>query len=372
MTSIKGSFTELPVIDITDLSSDNLAKRQAVAEVIGQASKEVGFFYITGHGIAPELIAGVRAAAKNFFALPMPEKLKYYIGQSKSHKGYVPEGEEIYSSGQPDHKEAFDIGFQAPDDHPFVVTKTPLIGSNEWPELSDFKSQVLDYYQAVFALGHRLFDAFALALGLEEGYFKAMVTCPPSKLRLIHYPFDATAEDKLGIGAHTDYECFTLLLADQPGLEVLNEDKVWIDAPPLKNINAEEAFVINIGDMLEVLSAGTFVATAHRVRKVRHERYSFPLFFACDYHTLIRPLPHFIKAGDADQYKVLSIGEHMWSQALQTYRYLREKVTNGELQLPEGARATNTFGHLKQQVKKNNQYKQQANQKPLPIREDEL
>ena len=354
MAKAKGAFTELPVINIQDLTSVDLVKRQAVADAIGQASREVGFFYVTGHGIAPELIAGVRAAAKNFFALPMQEKMNYYIGESKSHKGYVPEGEEIYGSGKPDLKEAFDVGFQAAEDHPFVLSKTPLIGSNEWPELTEFKSQVLDYYQAVFALGHRLFDAFSLALGLPEGYFKSMVTCPPSKLRLIHYPFDATAEDKPGIGAHTDYECFTLLLADQSGLEVLNEDRVWIDAPPSKDINGEEAFVINIGDMLEVLSAGTFIATAHRVRKVPQERYSFPLFFACDYHTLIRPLPHFLNAHEADQYRELSIGEHMWSQALQTYRYLREKVAKGELQLPERARATNTFGHLKQQAKHKN------------------
>lgn len=116
------------------------------------------------------------------------------------------------------------------------------------------------------------------------------------------------------------------------------------------NATGEEAFVINIGDMLEVLSAGTFVATAHRVRKVPQERYSFPLFFACDYHTLIRPLPGFLEAGEASEYQELSIGEHMWSQALQTYRYLREKVTRGELQLPERARGTNTFGHLKKQA----------------------
>lgn len=174
-----------------------------------------------------------------------------------------------------------------------MLAGTPLIGANEWPDLPDFRARVLAYYDAVFALGHRLFDAFALALGLPEGYFKPMVTCPPAKLRLIHYPFDASVEDVPGIGAHTDYECFTLLLADQPGLEVLNEESVWIDAPPVKNAAGEEAFVINIGDMLEVLSAGTFVATAHRVRKVPQERYSFPLFFACDYHTLIRPLPTF-------------------------------------------------------------------------------
>ncbi|MDP1357540.1 2OG-Fe(II) oxygenase family protein, partial [Klebsiella pneumoniae] len=80
----------------------------------------------------------------------------------------------------------------------------------------------------------------ALALGLPVGYFKPMVTCPPDKLRMIHYRFDASVEDVPGIGAHTDSECFTLLLAVLPGLEVLNEVSVWIYAPPVKNAAGEE------------------------------------------------------------------------------------------------------------------------------------
>ena len=143
MTAAKSSFTELPTIDISDLTCADLTRRQAVADAIGQAAREVGFFYITGHGIAPELIAGIRAAAKEIFALPMERKMAYYIGQSKSHKGYVPEGEEIYGSGKPDRKEAFDIGFQAADDHPLVVANTPLIGANEWPDIPEFQSRVL-------------------------------------------------------------------------------------------------------------------------------------------------------------------------------------------------------------------------------------
>ncbi len=98
MTAVKHAFTELPTIDIRDLAGDDLAGRQAVADAIGRAAREVGFFYITGHGIDPALIAGVREAAKQIFALPMEEKMNYYIGHSKSHKGYVPEGEEIYGS----------------------------------------------------------------------------------------------------------------------------------------------------------------------------------------------------------------------------------------------------------------------------------
>lgn len=86
MTAVKHAFTELPTIDIRDLAGDDLARRQAVADAIGRAAREVGFFYITGHGIDPALIAGVREAAKQIFALPMEEKMNYYIGHSKSHK----------------------------------------------------------------------------------------------------------------------------------------------------------------------------------------------------------------------------------------------------------------------------------------------
>src|SRR5207253_6698449 len=187
------------------------------------------------------------------------------------------------------------------------------------------------------------FGGFALALGLEEDYFDSMVTRPPSKLRLIHYPFDDAVQDAPGIGAHTDYECFTILLADKPGLEVMNNLGQWIDAPPVPG-----AFVVNIGDMLEVMTAGAFVATAHRVRSVSEERYSFPLFYACDFHTQIKPLPGFART--EHEYEQITIGEHMYGQALQTYQYLRKRVENGEIQLPEKARKPSSFGHLKNQA----------------------
>ena len=347
-TSTTRSFTELPVIDISGLYSHDPAARQAVADELGRAARDVGFFYVRGHGIDPELITGLRRAARRLFALPMEAKMQHYIGQSQSHKGYVPEGEEVYSKkSKPDHKEAFDIGYETALDHPLVAAGTPLIGQNEWPDLAGFREDVSAYYDAVFAMGRRLFGGFALALGLAEDYFESMVTNPPSKLRLIHYPYDASAADAPGIGAHTDYECFTMLLSDRAGLEVMNDEGVWVDAPPRVE-HGEEAFVVNIGDMLEIMTAGIFSATAHRVRKVKAERYSFPLFFACDYHTRIGPLPQFAESSQhAADYEELSIGEHMWAQALQTYQYLNRRLQAGELSLPERARKPASFGHLK-------------------------
>jgi isopenicillin N synthase-like dioxygenase len=157
---------------------------------------------------------------------------------------------------------------------------TRCSGRTSGRRLPGFSSVVDAYYDATFELGRALLRGFALALDQPADRFDAVLTKPPSQLRLIHYPHDPQATDKPGIGAHTDYELFTLLRSTAPGLEVMNESGVWIDAPPLP-----DAYVVNIGDMLELWTGGEFVATSHRVRKVSQERYSFPLFFAVDYHT---------------------------------------------------------------------------------------
>jgi isopenicillin N synthase-like dioxygenase len=197
------------------------------------------------------------------------------------------------------------------------------------------------YYDAAFALSNVLFRGFALALGLPEDSFTQYVTTPPSQLRLVHYPFSPEAPaDRPGIGAHTDYECFTILLPTADGLEVMNGAGEWIDAPVMPG-----AFVINIGDMMEVLSNGNFVATMHRVRKVTQERYSFPLFCACDYDTVIAPMPALVPPGSTSKYAPVVCGEHLYAQTMQTFFYLKQQLTDGMLSLPDGARALSSFGH---------------------------
>lgn len=331
------AFKSLPVIDVSQLYSESQSDRQAVADEIGKAARDSGFFYISGHPIGPELRAPLIEAAKTFFARSAETKMTWYIGKSTNHSGYVPPGEEVFYGQKPDRKEAFDV----PLDVPAVLAgKTPMLGPVQWPDDPAFRAHVSAYYQAVSELARRLFRGFALALDMPEMWFDQYLSKPASQLRLIHYPYAADAPaDEPGIGAHTDYECFTILLPTAPGLEVMNGLGEWIDAPPI-----EGAFVINIGDMLEAWSNGTFIATSHRVRKVKEERYSFPYFASCDYHTMVAPLPQFVSAEAPAKYKPLVSGDHLLAQTAQTFAYLKTRIAAGTFKLPESALDLSSFG----------------------------
>jgi isopenicillin N synthase-like dioxygenase len=330
------AFKKLPLIDISLLFSSDLSERKQAAAALGSAARDAGFLYIVGHGVAQHLIENIDARTRAYFAQTYAQKMQDYIGSSNNHSGYVPEGEEQYFSAKPDLKEAYDVGFDLQQ----LERSRPMLGPNRWPDFPGFKEDIKAYYDAVFALSNVLFRGFALALNLAEDEFTKKITAPPSQLRLVHYPFSPDSpEDRPGIGAHTDYECFTILLATDDGLEVQNGAMEWIDAPVI-----EGAFIINIGDMLEVLSNGYFVATMHRVRKVKQERYSFPLFCACDYDTLIQPVASLLSADKPSKYTPIVCGEHLYAQTMQTFSYLKNHVANGALALPSGAKQLASFG----------------------------
>jgi isopenicillin N synthase-like dioxygenase len=310
----------LPVVDITRLGSDCVDDRRAVARELDAACSDVGFLYIKGAQLDVRLFDRLVARAKAYFAQPTAIKMKSYIGLSQNHSGYVPVGEEQFAQGSVDLKEAFDVN----RDYRLPTGRNPLLGPNLWPEMAGFRVDVQAYYSHVTGIGSALFGSFALALGLPEDYFDALTSHAPSQLRLIHYPFDAAAEDRPGIGAHTDYECFTLLFATAPGLQIVSKQGKWIDVPLI-----EGTMIMNIGDMMEIMSNGRYVATRHRVKKVPEERYSFALFHACNYEHIVAP----IVQHKTPLYAPLKGGEHLYNQTAQTFAYLKRRIANGELVL---------------------------------------
>lgn len=334
---MNADFDRIPMVDISGLSSPDPAIRRAVADEMGAAAREVGFLYVSGHGLDEALFTDLLAAAQAFFAQPIDRKMASYIGQSVNHSGYVPEGEEVFPGGAIDRKEAYDLNLDLPE----AGAETPMLGPNLWPDQAGFREAASAYYSAVSELAKRLFRGFALALDLPEDHFEPYRRRPPSQLRMIHYPFDPTVQDRDGIGAHTDYEFFTILRGTAPGLEVLNGAGQWIDAPPVPG-----AYVINIGDMLEAWTNGTFTATTHRVRKVAQERYSFPFFATCDYETVVEPDPRLVSSERPARYGRLISGAHLFAQTARTFGYLKARRARGELVLPEDEARFGRLGPL--------------------------
>lgn len=316
----------LPLIDIAPLYGTDSAAWRDVATQIDAACRDWGFFYITGHGIPPERIDALLAAAKAFFALPEAEKLKIDITRTAHHRGYGAIATEQLDPTQPsDLKETFDMGFHMAADHPEVLAGKPLRGPNRHPELPGWAALMEQHYADMQALAQTLLRAIALALGIERDFFDARFAEPISVFRMIHYPPRHTARsaDQPGAGAHTDYGCVTLLYQDDAGgLQVRNVHGEWIDAPPIPG-----SFVVNIGDMMARWSNDRYTSTPHRViSPLGVHRYSMPFFAEPHPDTEISCLPNCSSADNPPKYPPVTSAEYLLSRFADTYAYRREET----------------------------------------------
>jgi isopenicillin N synthase-like dioxygenase len=282
-------FDHIPIVDIAGLFSADLAERQAAAEAIGEACRNVGFLYVINHTVPLELISEVYRVADEFYSLPLEQKLKYRIDRLGRHRGYVPIGDlvaDMHDQTAFDLHEGYEVSLELPADDPDYRAGNIMYGPNLWPDYpADFRAVVYAYFEAILALGRTLFRGFALALNLPETYFDDKITKPMAQLRVLHYPPQSQPIDPkhIGVGAHTDYECFTILAQSSPGLQVQNSLGRWIEAPPIPG-----AFVINIGDIMARWTNDVFRSTVHRViNTTGQKRFSLPFFFGANYDAVI-------------------------------------------------------------------------------------
>lgn len=348
-TSKDAPADQLPLISLQGLEDPGSPKFGETADAIGQAARSVGFFRICDHGIDPELIEATYAAAADFFALPDEAKRHYYIGKSSNHRGYVPFTEKgDYPDEVNRSYEAFDMGLDLPCFDPDYLAGNRLLGPNVWPELAGFREPVAEYYKKISALGRLMCGALEIHLGLPAGAMSGLMKKPISQLRLLHYVRQASTKDhtSVNMGAHTDYECLTLLHTRNSGLQVMTQDGRWIDVPADPTV-----LTVNIGDMLEVWSNGAFRSTPHRVLNLSPERYSLPYFVAADYDTLIEPFAQLVPEGEVPKYTPFRAGEHLERMLVRDFPYLRHPKKSAILTRP-GASIQNPFeGRLQQGVR---------------------
>ena len=317
-------FDSIPIVDIADLKHADRDRRISVAVQIKEACEHVGFFYVKSHGVSEQLLTEVYAAAREFFALPSEEKLAVDITKGDRHRGYCAMGvlqADVNNPDAIDRQEAYEVSVELPEDDTDYLAGNPMYGPNLWPARpAAFRTQTTAYVNEMVCLARLIFQAFALALGLEEHWFDDKITKPMAQLRVIRYPPqspESVDPKKIGIGAHTDYECFTILSQSAPGLQVRNTTGEWVTAPPI-----DGALLINIGDCMERWTNDRFRSTPHRVINLSGGvRYSLAFFCGANYHAVVECLPVCLTEGRQPKYPPVRAGEWTIRNIQAAYKY---------------------------------------------------
>ncbi|KAE8352407.1 2OG-Fe(II) oxygenase superfamily protein [Aspergillus coremiiformis] len=308
---------EIPVIDLHPIHGDQAARAELAARVRAAATN-TGFFYIKNHGIPEQLITEALSQAEAFFSQSDSDKKQVSSSKFESAMGYHGVGStQINRTESQDRKETFSLRYNPRMD--------PTIDdAAAWPERDDallwegtahlpnFRETTIAFWQARLALARKIVRIFALSLALPEDYFDGVVTHPGADGLYIHYPgtpdteHDSQVDLDVGIGSHTDIQCFTLLWQDMSGgLQVLSATDEWIDARPIPG-----TLVVNIGDFLQRLSNNQFKSTVHRVyNRQSTSRYSMPFFLGFNPESVCRVVPSCIDKDHPALYEPISCGK---------------------------------------------------------------
>ncbi|KAJ6902305.1 2-oxoglutarate-dependent dioxygenase [Populus alba x Populus x berolinensis] len=288
----------IPVIDLVGLYGDDHALRAAILDQIAIACREWGFFQVINHGVSPQLMDRAREAWRQFFHSPMEVK-QAYANTPKTYEGYgsrlgVEKGAILDWS-----------------DYYFLhYLPSTLKDCNKWPTIPADCREVLDEYgKQLVKLCGRLMKVLSINLGLGEERLQNVFggenigAC----LRVNFYPKCPQPDLALGLSSHSDPGGITLLLPDNhvPGLQV-RKDESWITVKP-----APHAFIVNIGDQIQVLSNATYKSVEHRVIvNSSEERVSLAFFYNPKSDVPIEPLKELVAPDRPPLYPAMTFDEY--------------------------------------------------------------
>ena len=278
---------DVPQIDMSDFFN----RKEEISEALWKAATEIGFFQLTNHGIPQAMVDEAFEMSAKFFDLPKEVKAQYPL-KPGTNSGWEYMAQVRPSTGTADRKESYQI----------TLPRMKEL----WPtgeELRHFKTTMMAFERHNWALAMKVLDCFADRLGFKAEFFtEGHDPESPgyqSTLRLLHYlgMEDAKPEDFKfwRAGAHTDYDCLTLLhqkagmggLQLCPGKDSNGRAIAWTDVPPLEGV-----ITCNIGDMLMRWSDDKLLSNLHRVRMPKPgeslgPRYSMAYFAQANMETML-------------------------------------------------------------------------------------
>ncbi|XP_018830031.2 protein SRG1-like [Juglans regia] len=322
LISNTSSLPQLPVIDMQTLLSNN--DDFSELDKLHLASQEWGFFQLINHGVSSSLLENVKSGIQEFFELPMEEKKKYWQ-----------QGGDVEGFGQAfvvSEEQKLDWG----DLFYMVTLPTYLRKPHLFPKLPLPLRDNLEAYSAELkALAVKILDLMAKALRMEAREMRELFEEGWQGMRMNYYSPCPQPELAIGLNPHSDPVALTILLQinEVEGLQI-RKNGMWIPVKPLPN-----AFVVNIGDALEIVTNGTYRSIEHRATvNKKKERLSIATFYSPKLDGDMGPAPSLISSekspalfkriGVADYFRAFFSRELRGKSHLDTMRIIPNEETN--------------------------------------------
>ena len=285
-----------PRFNLEHFENSSGVERKKRSEALDKICIETGFLIIEGHGVPKKVINEQWDIVSKFFSSPLDIKREVRVPYSGYPYGWIGPDQEALAASKgeetpPDLKESFNGGpLNIPKNIKDPAAYEFCYQPSLWPQIDGFREIWESYYSEMESLAKRIMVAFAEALVLESSYFDSFINNPISALRALYYPEtkDIIIDKQQRAGAHTDYGSLTILLPQTgtTGLQIKKKN-TWIDVPAL-----QDCFVINIGDLMELWTAGRWVSTLHRVvaKPNQSPRKSLAYFHQPDWEAIIKPI----------------------------------------------------------------------------------
>ncbi|KAK7319169.1 hypothetical protein RJT34_03887 [Clitoria ternatea] len=309
------SLPQVPVIDLSKLLSKDLKE----LEKLNYACKEWGFFQLVNHGVSTSLTENMKRGTVELFELPMEEKKKLWQTEG-----------DIYGFGQAfvfDEKQKLEWA------DGFLIASLPTHLRNprifnQLPQL--FRESVDTYSVELKNLAIKMMKIMGIALAIDPNELTEIFTEGTLTVRINYYPPCPEPDRVIGLKAHSDLGGLTMLLQtnDVQGLQV-RKDGLWIPINPLPG-----AFIINVGDQLEIVTNGIYRSNEHRATvNSESERISITTFYGADLKATLAPTPSLVTPERPIQFESISVKDHVkrfFSRDLQGKSYLETmRIKNG-------------------------------------------
>ncbi|XP_057950027.1 oxoglutarate-dependent flavonoid 7-O-demethylase 1-like [Malania oleifera] len=288
---------QIPVVDMHNLlSGDEEQTLDSELQRMHRACKEWGFFQVINHGVEWSLVEKVKAEIEEFFKLPMEEKKKYWQ-----------QAEEIEGFGQ-----AFVVSEEQKLDWADIFYMITLPHHYRKPHLFPnlplpFRDALEAYLGEMKELAIKILDHMARALKMEGSDMRELFEEGMQAIRINYYPPCPQPDMVIGLNPHSDSVGLTILLQinEMEGLQV-KKDGMWIPVHPLPN-----AFVVNVGDILEIVTNGIYRSIEHRatVNSIK-ERLSMATFYNPNIEGDLGPAPSLLTPDTPPLFKRVGVNDY--------------------------------------------------------------